>query len=162
VRQMAIFEGADTHYRQKVYRVQVVRLQLVREASLSCYAKTITTAADVAELVRPMLQGADREHFLAIMLDTKNKVNAIHTVSVGTLNASLVHPREVFKVALLTNAASVILCHNHPSGDPTPSKEDRDTTMRLVQVGKLLGIEVLDHVIIGEGRFFACKQAGLL
>lgn len=165
-RQMALFEGvsgyAQEQVKEKVYRIQVVRLQVVKEATLASYARTISTPADAAELARPLLEGADREHFLALYLDTKNRVNAVHTVSVGTLNSSAVHPREVFKAAILTNAAAVILVHNHPSGDPAPSREDRATTAKLVEAGKLLGIEVLGHIVLGEGRFCSLRQAGLM
>src|SRR5437899_11123120 len=88
---------------------------------------------------------------MVAMLDQKNKVIGINTVSMGSLTASVVHPREVFKIAILANCASIILGHNHPSSDPTPSKEDRALTARLVEAGKLLGISVIDHVIIGDG-----------
>lgn len=162
MQQLALFEQDGSYEQGRTYRIQVVRLQMVREASLKTYARTIGTPAEAAELVRPLLAGADREHFLVLCLDTKNRVNAVHTVSVGTLNSSAVHPREVFKAAILANAAAVILAHNHPSGDPTPSREDRETTARLVECGKILGIEVLDHVVLGEGRFCSLRQAGLM
>jgi len=100
---------------------------------------------DAAHLVRQFLADADREVFLAVCLNTKNEPTAISTVSVGTLNSSVVHPRELFKFAILSSAAGVILAHNHPSGDVEPSDEDCQVTGRLVEAGKLLGIEVLDH-----------------
>jgi DNA repair protein RadC len=159
---MVLFEAGGTPAKDKTYRIQVVRVQVVREGSFAAYARTLDNPAAAAELVRPLLEGADREHFLVICLNVKNRVNAVHTVSIGSLNASMVHPREVFKAAILTNAAGVILAHNHPSGDPAPSKEDRAVTTGLVQAGKLLGIPVLDHVIIGEGRHFSFRQAGLI
>jgi DNA repair protein RadC len=98
------------------------------------------------------------------MLDQKNKVIGIHTVSMGSLTASVVHPREVFKPAILSNAAAIILAHNHPSGQPQPSQEDRVLTVRLVTAGKLLGISILDHVIIGDGTsaYFSFADEGLL
>lgn len=135
---------------------------MVREASLAAYARTIGTPADAADLVRPILEGADREHFLAVCLDTKNRVNAIHTVSVGTLNSSPVHPREVFKAAILSNSAAVILAHNHPSGDPQPSRDDVEITRRLAECGKILGIQVLDHVVLGDGCYVSFRERGLL
>lgn len=92
----------------------------------------------------------DREEFIVIPLDAKNRVLGFHTVSVGSLTASIVHPREVFKVAILANAVAVILVHNHPSGDPTPSEEDRRVTSRLKAAGEELGIPVLDHLVIGD------------
>ena len=100
---------------------------------------------------------------MLLMLNQKNRVIGIHTVSMGSLTASVVHPREVFKVAILANCASILLAHNHPSGDCQPSKEDRAITTRLVEAGRLLGISVLDHVIIGgEGRYFSFADENLL
>lgn len=96
------------------------------------------------------MQGLDRENFVVLLLDTKNKVIGINTVSIGTLNSSLVHPREVFKPAILASAAALILAHNHPSGDPKPSREDIEVTKRLIEAGGLLGIQVLDHIIVGD------------
>jgi DNA repair protein RadC len=89
-------------------------------------------------------------------------VIAYHEVSRGTLDATLVHPREVFKAALLSNAASIILTHNHPSGDPTPSPDDHQLTRRLVDAGRLIGVEVLDHIIVGDGRYFSFREGGRL
>ena len=102
---------------------------------------------------------ADAVHLL---LNTKNQVLAIETVSVGSLNSSIVHPREVFKNPLKRSAAALVLVHNHPSGDPAPSREDLDVTKRLVEAGKILGIEVLDHIIIGDQRYISLKEEGLI
>lgn len=103
------------------------------------------------------------ESFYIFTLDTKNQVNGIFEVSRGSLSASIVHPREVFKRAILQNANSIILMHNHPSGDPTPSKEDVNTTNRLVEAGNLLGIRVLDHIVIGdESNYISLKQENLI
>ena len=96
-----------------------------------------------------------------ITLDTKNNITGIFTVSTGSLNASIVHPREVFKRAVLQNAASIIICHNHPSGDPTPSQEDINTTKRIYDAGKILGIELLDHIIIGDNDYISLKERGV-
>jgi len=106
----------------------------------------------------------DREHFVIILLNQKNRVIGVSTVSIGSLTASIVHPREVFKGAILSNAASIICGHNHPSGDCQPSREDRALTARLVEADKLLGISLIDHVIIGDGTsaFFSCANEGLL
>jgi DNA repair protein RadC len=110
------------------------------------------------------LADVDREHFVVIMLDQKNKVIGINTVSIGSLTASIVHPREVWKAPILSNAAAIILAHNHPSGQPQPSQEDRVLTVRLVAAGKLLGISVVDHVIIGDGTssYFSFADENLL
>ncbi len=104
----------------------------------------------------------DREHFRVILLNTKNHVLGIETVSVGSLNASLVHPREVFKKAIQRSAAAMILIHNHPSGDPTPSTEDMEITKRLCDAGRLMGIEILDHIIIGDHVFSSFREKGLI
>ncbi len=92
---------------------------------------------------------------MVLLLDRKNRVIGINTVSVGSLSSAVVHPREVFKPAILSNAAALIFGHNHPSGDPAPSPEDRVLTKRLVEGGKLLGIQVLDHIIVGDGRYYS-------
>ncbi len=121
----------------------------------------ISSPMDVMDLVREM-QFFDREHFRVVHLSTKNHVLGYDQVSVGSLNSSIVHPREVFKKAIEKSAASVILVHNHPSGDPEPSKEDIRVTRRLVDAGKLLGIEVLDHVIIGANCYKSLKEMAVL
>jgi DNA repair protein RadC len=94
-----------------------------------------------------------KEHFVSLLLDGKNRIIAVDKVSVGTLNQSLVHPREVFKTAVLSAAAAIILVHNHPTGDTTPSAEDKDVTTRLKAAGDILGIRILDHVIIGDDYY---------
>lgn len=117
---------------------------------------------DVCSLLMEDLRDLDREHFLALLLNTKNQVLATETISIGTLNASMVHPRELFKIAIRRSAAAVILAHNHPSGDPTPSREDISLTKRLIEAGEILGIDVLDHIIIGDNRFTSLKSKGLI
>jgi len=142
-------------------RVNIVTIKIVREAGVLYQNRTINSPSDSANLLEPFLKDEDRECFLVVCLDTKNQPTAIHTVSIGTLNSSLVHPREVFKVALLANSNALILAHNHPSGEPKPSQEDLEVTRRLVEAGKILGIEVLDHIIIGSNsRFVSLKERG--
>lgn len=102
------------------------------------------------------------EKFGILTLNTKNQVAGVHILSVGTLNGSMVHPREVFKAAVLNNAASIVCFHNHPSGDPTPSPEDIETTKRLVDAGELMGIQVLDHIVVGDNRFYSLKEQGMM
>ena len=104
-------------------------------------------------LLRGRIANLDRENFVAVLLNTKNEVLDSPTISVGTLSAALVHPREVFKPAIRASAAGVILAHNHPSGNVEPSREDREVTRRLAEAAEIIGIEVLDHVIIGDGHF---------
>lgn len=122
----------------------------------------IRTPAEAFQVVRGELDFLDREHFMVINLNTRNQVMAIDTVSVGSLNSSLVHPREVFKLPIKRSAASLILTHNHPSGDVTPSKEDLEVTRRLVEAGKLLGMEILDHLIVGQNNFCSLKEKGYI
>jgi DNA repair protein RadC len=134
-----------------------------RLAALSEEAKPcIHSPQDVANLLMPELRDVKKEHFKSITLDTKNRVIKIHTVSIGILDSSLVHPREVFRDAIVSSSASLIVAHNHPSGDPTPSAEDKRITQRLAEAGQIIGIELLDHIILGDNRWISLKQCGLL
>ena len=143
--------------------VPIYRVTLVREGQMPSYEQRIRCSADASRMLARYLDGVDREHFVLLMLDQKNHVIGIHTVSMGSLTASIVHPREVYKAAILANAAAIVCGHNHPSGDTVPSQEDRAMTQRLVNAGKLLGINVVDHIIIGrEGRYFSFADEGLL
>jgi DNA repair protein RadC len=123
---------------------------------------SIRSPQDVAELFMEELRYLPKEHFVCLYLNSKNHVISRETLSVGTLNASLVHPREVFRPAIQKNSASIICAHNHPSGDPTPSPEDIQMTQRLYEAGKLIGIELLDHIIIGDNRYISLKEHGYL
>ena len=122
----------------------------------------IKNPQSVVKAIRASIKDKAKEHFKLILLDTRNKIIGISTISIGTLNASLVHPREIFKEAIIHNSASVVLAHNHPSGDPEPSEEDLTITKRLVKSGKILGIEVIDHIIIGKTNFSSFKERGLI
>jgi DNA repair protein RadC len=123
----------------------------------------VTGPDDVVRICGPQLFGMDREHFWALALNTKNQLLRTIEVSVGSLNASIVHPRELFKDAVRLSAASVVVVHNHPSGDPTPSGADIQLTRRLVKAGDVLGIEVLDHVVIGApGEHASLRDLGLM
>jgi DNA repair protein RadC len=128
-------------------------LEISRRASYttSSARPIVSTPEDVVSLCGPQMRGMDREHFWALALSTKNRLLRIFEVSVGSLNASIVHPRELFKEAVRVSAASLIVVHNHPSGDPTPSGADVQLTRRLAKAGDVLGIELLDHVVIGDG-----------
>ena len=108
------------------------------------------------------LKSLEVETFLCLHLDSKNTIKALHVVSIGSLGSSLVHPREVFRSAILNGAAGVIFAHNHPSGDPAPSDEDLQITKRLCEVGKVIGIRCLDHIVIGSGRYFSFADQGLM
>lgn len=126
----------------------------------------IQSPEDVQEYAETVLvqemRGYDREHFLVMYLDRKGGVITKENVSVGGLHSSIVHPREVFKTAVKRSAASIILAHNHPSGDPTPSRQDIDITRRLTEAGQIMGIQILDHVIIGEQTYCSFKEKGLI
>ncbi len=123
---------------------------------------SVNSPQDAARLVMEEMRYLDQEHFKAIMLNTKNHILGVSQISIGLLNSSLVHPRECFKEAIRRNANAVILVHNHPSGDPNPSREDLDVTKRMSQAGEILGIEVLDHLIIGDNRYISLKERGIL
>lgn len=115
---------------------------------------------DVAALFMDEMRHFDKEHFRAALLNTKNRILRVVTVSIGSLNASIVHPREILKPAISASAASIILIHNHPTGDPTPSNEDIEFTKRFAKCGELIGIQLLDHIIIGAGRYQSLKESG--
>ena len=121
----------------------------------------ISSPEDVDGRLRGRIANLDRENFVVVLLNTKNEVIEYSTVSVGTLSASLVHPREVFKPAIRASAAGIVLAHNHPSGKVGPSREDREVTRRLKEAADIIGIEVLDHVILGDG-YFSMKEHGIL
>lgn len=123
---------------------------------------TIICPDDVFQLLINDMRFLEKEHFKTILLNTKNKVISVEDISVGSLNTSIVHPREVFKPAIKRSSASIILAHNHPSGDPTPSREDLEVTRRLKDAGKIIGIEVLDHIIFGDNCYVSLKEKQIL
>lgn len=144
-------------------RINVVSCQAVKERSLMYEYKKITGVEDAYNLLRDFIGiNADREYCVIACLDTKHNVTALHTVSVGTLDSAVVHPREVFKVAILSNSAGIICAHNHPSGDPSPSKNDIEVTKRLNACGKILGISLVDSLIIGDNTYISLKEKGVI
>ncbi|NGQ94311.1 JAB domain-containing protein [Brevibacillus sp. SYP-B805] len=122
--------------------------------------RSIRLPQDVAEIMLPEMSHLTQEHFVCLFLNTKNHIIGKQTIFVGSLDSSIVHPREVFKEAIKRSSAAVICLHNHPSGDPTPSREDIQVTQTLRQAGEIVGIPLLDHVIIGDGRFVSLKEQG--
>jgi len=142
--------------------VPIYRITLGREGSLKAQSRAISSPHVAYAMLRDHMADSPVEQFVMLLLDTRNRVIGIRTVTVGTLNASLVHPREVFGAAILANAASIIVGHCHPSGDPDPSQEDLAITARLKQAGEILGIPLLDHVILGNDHFASLKERGLL
>ncbi len=142
-----------------------------RESALEEYARrrrafdprpVVDGARAAAGLVPADVRCARKEHFLVLCLNARRQLLKLETVSVGTLSASLVHPREVFAPAIAAGAAAVVAVHNHPSGDPAPSAEDREATRRLQRAGELLGIPLADHVIVSESSFFSFRESGIL
>jgi DNA repair protein RadC len=121
----------------------------------------VKTPDDVTGLVQGRLKGKKKEYFLALLLDTRNKLIRMAEISVGSLDGSIVHPREVFKEAVSASAASVIFVHNHPSGDTEASEDDIKLTKRLAEAGEIMGIDVLDHIIIGGKKYLSLKREGL-
>jgi len=153
---LQVKEGEPKHIPAK--RVNVISLKMIKESSMLYKYRVIRSPDDSYELLRDFLGEVDREHFIVICLDTKNQPTTINTCHVGSLNASIVHPREVMKAAILSNSASIIVGHNHPSGVPEPSQEDIHITRRLTEAGKIMGIELLDHIILGDGSYVSLKE----
>jgi DNA repair protein RadC len=136
-------------------------LKIVRERH--AHYGTLTkfrSSADIYEAFKQRFEQADREEFIVLLLDAKNALIGFNVVSVGTLTSTLVHPREVFKPVILGNAASIILLHNHPSGDTVPSVEDINITRRLREIGDVFGVKVLDHIVMGDGRYVSFVDDG--
>jgi DNA repair protein RadC len=143
--------------------IPVYRVSLIKDHAISYTQAThVLTPEDVYQLIKEFLQGTDREHFIAVFLDGNSAVIGMNTVSIGTLTESLVHAREVFKGAILANAASIIVAHNHPSGEARPSDADLNVTSKLREAGRIIGIPLEDHVILGEDSFTSLRQLGLL
>ena len=143
-------------------RINIVSIKMVKESSFLYQIRQILSPNDAYEMIKEQLEGLDREQFIIACLNTKNEPTNISVVAVGSLNKAIVHPREVFKTAILSNAASVMAFHNHPSGETTPSQQDIQLTNRLYEAGELLGIKLLDHLIIGDGTFTSLKEKGYL
>lgn len=150
--------------RVKAFQIKALAELSKRIASKSIIENKITvkTPNDVANIMMEEMRHLEKEVFRIILLNTKNNILKTINVSVGSLNASIVHPREVFREVLKNGCSAVVLVHNHPSGDPEPSREDVDTTNRLVSAGSILGIKILDHIIIGDGKFVSLKEKGII
>ena len=141
-------------------RVNIVQVKLVREKTMLYKERKIRSPHAAYELMRDFLGDVDREHFIVLCLDTKNQPTCIQTVHIGSLNSSIVHPREVLKSALLSNAASIIVAHNHPSNICDPSPEDISITDRLKKACEIVGVDLLDHLIICSNSFKSLKEDG--
>lgn len=140
-------------------RVDIVSLKIVRERSFLYENRKINNPCEAYNLVKNFLVDSDREKFLVVCLDTRKQPVSIQTVSIGHISSTIVHPREVFKVAVLSNASSIICFHNHPTGNSNPSGEDEDMTLRLKECGEILGIALVDHIIVGSNEsFYSFKE----
>ena len=148
--------------KQQQKRISIVSIKMARESSVLYDIRKISSPNDAVELGKRFLQEEDTEKLIVCCLDTKNRPTAINVVAIGTLNNSLVHLREVFKPAILSNSASIILFHSHPLGDTTPSNEDKIITDRIKESGEILGIKLLDHIIIGKNSYKSFKEEGLI
>ena len=146
------------------YSIPGFRIALVREPGVKLAERPqLREAASAARVLAQYIGEADREVFVVALLTVRQRLLGLHTVSIGCLSSSLVHPREVYKPAILAGSAALLIAHNHPSGDPEPSAEDFSLTRRLAAAGSLLGIEVLDHVVLGEaGRYVSLRDRGAL
>jgi DNA repair protein RadC len=136
--------------------------ELTRRRYRGRVPKPVRGPDDVVAITGRKLQAQAREHFVVLLLNARHECTAVETVSIGSLNASIVHPREVFRPAVLASAASIIVVHNHPSGDPEPSEEDLSITRRLVQAGEILGIGLLDHVVIAQRGVVSLRARGVM
>lgn len=161
--QMALLEVKEKAEKKvPAKRVNIVSLKLVKESSILYKNRSIRSPEDGYHLFKQFLGDLDREYFVVMCLDTKNQPTAINICHIGSLNASIIHPREVMKSAILANSSSILVAHNHPSGMPEPSREDVEVTKRLAESGKIIGIEVVDHLIIGDGEYVSLKERGCL
>jgi DNA repair protein RadC len=165
---MAAMSADELAKTGKLGRVRAAQLKAAVELGMRLTSKDlaerplIKDANDAAEILQPAMRHLQCEEFRVILLDSKHRALSIATISTGILTSSLVHPREVFREAMFKNSAALIVAHNHPSGDPTPSKEDIAITDRLAETGRLVGIELLDHIIIGSNGFVSLRENGIL
>ena len=156
-------QGLFASHLVEQYEFPVYRCTLVREGTISTEKRRVNSPEDAVTILEPQFTGADREKFLLLLLDARNQVVGLNVATVGTLTETAVQPREVFKPALLGLATSIILAHNHPTGDPEPSPEDIATTKHLQEAGRILKIAVVDHLIIGDdGHWVSLARRGLL
>ncbi len=144
------------------YQIPTYRVSLIRDGEMQVEESEATTAELAARTAQAYIGDTDREHCIVILLNNRHRIIGINTVSIGSVSASLVHPREVFKPAILTSASGVIVAHNHPSGDPEPSSNDVELTKRLNKSGKLIGIESIDHLIVSTNGFESMKRRGVI
>jgi DNA repair protein RadC len=167
LKELARLSSSDLSGLRGLKSARVARLMAAFELGRRAVAEpdapkpAFRTPADAGRYLLPRFSAKSVEEFGLLVLDTRNRLKRLQVVSKGSLNGSLVHPREVFREAVALQAAGLILFHNHPSGDPTPSREDLELTRRLREAGRIMGIDILDHIILGAGRFTSLKEKGM-
>lgn len=151
-----------TRYIAKNPMIQIpkYRISLVQEGELEVKTRTVNSASDVYEFLRPLTQDLDREAFFAVYMNQKNLIVGVNMISLGSLTAAMVHPREVMKPAVLLNSAAFICLHNHPSGDPMPSRADRMLVYTMAAAGEIMGMRLVDFIIAGETKYWSAAEAG--
>jgi len=142
-------------------RIDIVSLKMIKDGSIMYGQRRISSPEDAVELINLLIGDSDREQLVVIAVDTKHQPTAINVCSIGTLNMSIVHPREIFKMAILANASDIIIAHNHPSGDTTPSRDDQLITKRIKDAGDIIGITLLDHLIVGNNQYTSLKEINM-
>ncbi|AMO35091.1 DNA repair protein RadC [Lysinibacillus sphaericus] len=143
-------------------RINIVQIKLIREKSILYKDRQIRSPQNACEIIQNFSGDNDREHFVVLCLDTKNQPTCLQIVHIGNLNASIVHPREVLKSAILSNSASIIVAHNHPSNNCEPSPEDIEVTKRLIKAAEIIGITLMDHLILSTDSFKSLKELGYI
>ena len=159
--QQTLFNETQASNQPKRIFAKKIVAKMVKDSEVTWVDTRYTSPKQIFEAFKDDLQSEGKEHFIALHVDGKNRLLCLDRVSVGSLNQTIVHPREVFKTACISNAAAIILIHNHPSGDPQPSLEDKEITKRLCEAGDILGIRVLDHIIIGDS-YISFAESGLI
>ena len=160
VQGVPVYQGREY---QSLYDLQGLGVKVVRERPHLEDRITVSRPSDLEPILKGLFEGEQREFFYSVLLDSRNVIEALDLISIGTLNSSMIHPRELFKLPIILGAASLVCCHNHPSGSTDPSREDIELTKRLKKCSDLLGLDFLDHIIYGNGngRYLSLKEAGM-
>ena len=143
-------------------RVQIVSTKLIRESSILYEPRVIDSPEKAVKLVKSIIEESDREMMVVVNLDTKHQPTELYIAATGSLNSCIIHPREIFKTAIISSSNSILIAHNHPSGNPKPSQEDNAVTERLKSAAEIIGINLIDHIIIGRESYYSYKENNLL
>lgn len=149
---MGVKSLMNTEVKMESKQINIVSLQMIKTDTLSYLNRRITSPEDATEIMKTFIGNSDREHLILICMNSKNEPTHIQTISIGSINKSVIHPREIFKTAILSNANSIMIGHNHPSGDVTPSPEDVNVTERLMLISEIMGILFYDHIVFSESH----------